>query len=150
VRPLELDFVLPTEGIPQLFWDGFEARLEFLRLADAPDWNRRFSRSALPAYIDSTRIAGVIDQVRTPLVLLSAQDDPAVLSAAFREVAAAAADNPWVLAKETVEGGHFGFDVPYGAGYLEDVIELMIDPRIVANWRGGAQPERAQAGRDGR
>jgi predicted alpha/beta-fold hydrolase len=88
----------------------------------------------LPRYIVSTRIAGVIDRVRTPLLLISSEDDPAVASEAFREVTAAAAGNPWVLSVETPEGGHFGFDVPYGAGYLEDLIELMLSPRVLASW----------------
>lgn len=77
----------------------------------------------------------MIDRVATPLVLLSAHDDPAVHSEAFQAVAAAAADNPWVLAHETPKGGHFGFDVPYGEGYLGDVITLMIDPRVLARWQ---------------
>jgi len=119
-------------------WQGFGARLAFLRRSDAPDWNRGFSRSGLPAYFSATRIAAVIDRVRTPLVLLSAQDDPAVLSAEFHEVVAAAAHNPWVLAYETPRGGHFGFDVAYGAAYLGDVIELMIDPGVLARWRAGS------------
>jgi pimeloyl-ACP methyl ester carboxylesterase len=134
VRPMAPDYELPTEEIPLVLWDGFEERLAFLRQARPPDWDRAFSRASLPRYIVSTRIAGVIDRVRTPLLLISSEDDPAVASEAFREVTAAAAGNPWVLSVETPEGGHFGFDVPYGAGYLEDLIELMLSPRVLASW----------------
>lgn len=135
VHPRDAEAGLPTPEIPVLFWDRFEERLAFLRGSQAPDWNPDFSRGGLPAYIGSTRIADVIDRVETPLVLLSAEDDPAVRSDAFQEVASAAEGNPWVLARETPEGGHFGFDIPYGAGYLEEVIELMIDPNVLAHWR---------------
>ena len=136
VRPGDANaLLLPTPQIPILFWDRFEERLAFLRGSRNPDWNTDFSSRGLPAYVSTTRIADVIDRVRTPLVLLSAEDDPAVRSDAFREVMAAAGDNPWILARETPEGGHFGFDVPYGAGYLEEVIELMIDSNVLAHWR---------------
>jgi hypothetical protein len=137
VHPRDAEEDLPTPQIPVLFWDRFEERLAFLRSSQARDWNPDFSHGGLPDYLGSTRIADVIDRVQTPLVLLSAKDDPAVRSDAFQEVASAAAQNPWVLARETPEGGHFGFDVPYGAGYLEEVIELMIDPNVLANWREG-------------
>lgn len=135
-RPDDADFELPTPRVPLLLWDRFEARLAFLRRSGPADWDPGVSRAGLSAFVASTRIAAVIDRVRTPLVLLSAQDDPAVPSDAFAEVAEAAAGNPWVLAYETPEGGHFGFDVPYGAGYLGDVIELMLDPRVLGSWRG--------------
>lgn len=135
VRPLEADYVIPTPQIPIFFWDRFEARLAFLRGSGTRDWNRDFGRAGLPGFLRGTRIARVIERVRTPLVLLSAEDDPAVFSEAFREVVAAAEGNPWILARETPEGGHFGFDVPYGKGYLQDVISLMVDPRILAGWR---------------
>jgi hypothetical protein len=136
VRPDLPDFQLASEAIPLAFWGGFEGRLDFLRRHGGPAWNADFSRADLPRYLATTRVAPLIDRVRTPLLMLSAEDDPAVPSAAFQEVATAAAENPWVLAYETGEGGHFGFDVPYGAGYLEELIELMIDPRIFAHWRG--------------
>ena len=146
-NPRDAEFTLATEEIPPFFWDRFEARLEFLRRSGAPDWNPEFRRSGLPAYFSSTRIASLVDRVRTPLVLLSAKDDPAVPWESFQEVAQAAAENPWVLAYETVEGGHFGFDVSYGAGYLEEVIERMMDPWVLANWRGRDGRRQTQAQR---
>ncbi|MGI9592042.1 MAG: hypothetical protein ACR2P8_11790, partial [Myxococcota bacterium] len=142
-RPPGTDFELPTAELPPFFWDRFEARLDSLRRTDAADWSPEFRRSGLPAYFSSTRIAPLVERVRTPLVLLSAKDDPAVPSESFQEVARAAADNPWVLAYETIEGGHFGFDVSYGAGYLEEVIERMMDPWVLAYWRGSGDGRRS-------
>jgi hypothetical protein len=84
--------------------------------------------------MDSTRVAGIVGRVRTPLVLVSSLDDPAVESWMFEEVAAAAADNPWVVAYQTEEGGHFGFDVVYGKGYLRRIIDLALDPQLVSHW----------------
>jgi len=78
----------------------------------------------------------VIDRVRTPLVLVSARDDPAVPRARLLEVLRAAGDNPWIAARETRRGGHFGFHVSYGADYLGDVLRLMITPEVLRNWTG--------------
>lgn len=140
VVPHGRDMEIPSSEIPLLFWNGFEDRLAFLREAAAPDWNPDFTRTDLPGHLADTRIADVVDRVRTPLVLLSARDDPAVLSEAFREVQAAAEGNPWVAAYETDGGGHFGFNVPYGAGYLGEIIGLMLDPGVLAGWRGARRP----------
>jgi hypothetical protein len=113
-----------------------EDRIAFLRGKKPASWNEDFSLAGLDAFIASTRIAGVIGRVKTPLVLVSAFDDPAVDRRMFDEVAAAAGGNPWVLCHETEQGGHFGFDVAYGGGYLGKLIRLMADPKVLGNWRG--------------
>jgi hypothetical protein len=92
----------------------------------------------------TTRIAGVIDRVRTPLVLLSARDDPAVPRARFEEVLRAAGDNPWIAARETRRGGHFGFHVSYGADYIGDVLRLMTNPEVLRNWTGQSRAQRVE------
>jgi len=58
-----------------------------------------------------------------------------------RELVAAAAENPFVVARKTPLGGHNGFDVPYGAGYLGETIRLMLDAEELATWQG-ADPVR--------
>ena len=83
-----------------------------------------------------THIADVIGRVRTPVVLVSARDDPAVPRARFAEVLRAAGDNPWIAARETRRGGHFGFHVSYGADYLGDVLRLMMNPEVLRSWTG--------------
>ena len=72
--------------------------------------------------------------MRTPLVLVSARNDPAVPRRLFEEVQQSAADNPWVAALETEYGGHNGFDVPYGSTYIGHVIRLMLDVGLLGSW----------------
>lgn len=127
-------YELPIEQVALRFNASYERRLRDLRRSAPRDWNRDFSRADLDGYMETTRSARVIDRVRTPLVLLSARDDPAVRIASFREVAEAAADNPWVLAYEARQGGHFGFDVAYGREYVMRVFELLMRPDVLTNW----------------
>jgi hypothetical protein len=122
--------------LPLFLWSAFEARIRALRRRPGESWNRDFSLGDLRTFMATTRIADVIDRVRTPLVLLSAEDDPAVDRASFEEVVTAAGDDPWIAWYESKRGGHFGFDVAYGRGYLRDIVELMLDPRALAGWNG--------------
>jgi hypothetical protein len=122
--------------VPVFLHAGMVARVTFLRENTPEDWNPAFSLDDLEAFMATTRTAAVIGEVTTPLVLLSARDDPAVSHRMFREVADRAADDPWVLAYETPHGGHFGFDVAYGPGYLNGILELMEDPHVVHSWTG--------------
>ena len=107
-----------------------------------PDtWNYKdFSLENLELFIETTKIARVVDRVRTPLVLVSSKDDPAVESWMFVEVSEAAVDNSWVVAYETGRGGHFGFDIAYGKDYLGQIVRLMLDPEILDNWNGPIEP----------
>jgi hypothetical protein len=137
VRSDHAQLHLEPDGLAELLHGACEDRIVFLREKAPETWNRQdFSLAGLESYIASTRIAGVIDRVATPLVLVSAFDDPAVARWMFTEVATAAAGNPWVLSYETKQGGHFGFDVAYGGDYLGKIIRLMSDPEVLRNWRG--------------
>ena len=136
VRPDHAELRVEPDALAELLRGACEKRLAFLREKSPETWNRDFSLGSLDDYLASTRIAGVIGRVTTPLVLVSAFDDPAVERWMFEEVAAAAAGNPWVLSYETEQGGHFGFDVAYGGDYLGRLIRLMSDPEVLGNWRG--------------
>ena len=74
--------------------------------------------------------------VRTPLVLVSAYDDPAVERTMFEELMLTARGNPWIAAYETDDGGHFGFDVAYGKDYIHRIIRLMLDSQVLRTWNG--------------
>jgi pimeloyl-ACP methyl ester carboxylesterase len=130
------DLQLERRDLAVFLWEACEARVGFLRERRPRTWNREFSLEGLGEFMTTTRIADVIDRVRTPLVLLSARDDPAVPRARFEEVLRAAGDNPWIAARETRRGGHFGFHVSYGADYLGDVLRLMISPEVLRSWTG--------------
>jgi len=133
VRPpaeLEID----RKDLAVFFREAFEARITFLRTQSRANWNPDFSLDDLQAFMTTTRIAAVIDRVRTPLVLVSARDDPAVHRALFEEVVLSAGDNMWIAAHETLRGGHFGFHVSYGTNYLGNVARLMMMPEILENW----------------
>ena len=130
------DLELERRDLAVFLWQACEARVSFLRERRPRTWNREFSLEDLGGFMTTTRIADVIDRVRTPLVLLSARDDPAVPRARFEEVLRAAGDNPWIAARETRRGGHFGFHVSYGAEYIGDVLRLMISPEVLRSWTG--------------
>ncbi len=135
------DLQLERRDLAVFLRQACEARVSFLRERRPRTWNREFSLEDLEGFMTTTRIADVIDRVRTPLVLLSAHDDPAVPRARFEEVLRAAGDNPWIAAHETRRGGHFGFHVNYGADYIGDVLRLMISPEVLRSWTG-PRPDR--------
>lgn len=119
-----------------------EERISFLREQDTDTWNHKdFSLADLESFMATTRIAEVIDRVRTPLVLVSCLDDPAVDHRLFEEVVLAAADNPWIAAYETKDGGHFGFDAVYGKDYVGRIVRLMLEPEVLCTWRHPSSPE---------
>ena len=135
-----------TVGIPErdlavFFRISYEARVEQLRRQrlSAEAWNRDFSLRDLDEFLATTRIRRVVDRVETPLVLVSARNDPAVERWMFEEVVEAAGDDPWVASYETDLGGHFGFNVVYGGEYLGRVIRLMVDPKVLGSWNGAEQ-----------
>jgi pimeloyl-ACP methyl ester carboxylesterase len=130
------DLTIARRDVPVFLREAMEARIAFLRDAAPPSWNPEFSLDDLDAFMATTRIAAVIAQVTTPLVLLSARDDPAVDAAMFREVAEAAAGNPWVLAYETPHGGHADFDAAYGPDYLNAIFRRLSDPGVLHTWTG--------------
>ncbi|MBN2298685.1 MAG: hypothetical protein JXM72_08825, partial [Deltaproteobacteria bacterium] len=111
-------------------------RIAFLREHAGDSWNHEeASLAELDAFMASTRIAGVIDRVATPLVLVSAYDDPAVEREMFAEVVCSAGDNPWIAAYETCDGGHFGFNMAYGGEYIGGIIRLMINQQVLDTWQ---------------
>lgn len=136
VRTTDTVFDLKRSDVPVFLRDAFDKRIALLREQKPGTWNTEFSLENLDAFMTSTRIAGLIGRVRTPLVLVSAFDDPAVQRTMFEEVMLAAEDNPWIAAFETDQGGHFGFNLPYGKNYLGGVIRLMIDPQVLGTWSG--------------
>jgi hypothetical protein len=137
LNPTHLNFSLPPERVPLFFHSAFENRLELLRTQPRiPDtWNYAVIRlDSLDAFMQTTRIAGVIQEVQTPLVLLSARDDPAVPYSQFQSVAEAAAGNTWVLCHAVDHGGHFAFAEVYGKAYLGRVLRLMLDQQVLEGW----------------
>jgi len=131
------DFSLEREDVAVFFRQAYEQRLAHLRrnpTGPGPWDGERVRLEGLEAYMKSTRTANVVGRVRTPLVLLSARDDPAVFHEMFHEVLAAAAHNPWIVAYETEHGGHFGFDVAYGKRYLDRIVNLLFDPEVIRRW----------------
>ena len=138
-RP-DKEFSLQARDVAVFFRQTFEDRIVYLREHEGDNWNSEYcSLEDLDAFMSSTRIAGVISGVHTPLVLVSAFDDPAVQRGMFEEVMLAAANNPWIAAFETDHGGHFGFNVPYGKDYIGRIIRLMIDPQVLRSWSGPDQ-----------
>ena len=137
IRPGDEAFEIKRNGVPVFFWTAFENRISFLQKANrVPDtWNYHdFSIENLNAYLASTQIAGIIKRVKTPLVMISSHDDPAVPHDQFENVKKAANANPWVLTYETNYGGHFGFDITYGKEYIGRIIRLMLDPEVHRSW----------------
>ena len=137
LRPDDPAFEIPGEEVAAFLRGAFERRLSYLRERtwDLPTWNPEFRRDGLEAYMATTRVAALIDRVATPLAMISSKDDPAVPWDMFHEVMAAARHNPWVAAYESRRGGHFGFDVTYGADYLGHVMRLLMDPEVLGSWR---------------
>ncbi len=135
--PADKEFKLQSGEVAVFFRQAFEERISYLRDHKQDRWNSEdFSRADLDAFMASTRIAGVIGRVHTPLVLVSAFDDPAVQRTMFEEVMLAANGNPWIAGIETDQGGHFGFNMPYGKDYIGRVVRLMIDPQVLGSWCG--------------
>lgn len=135
IRPADTAFDLEPDQAAVFLRKAFTDRLAWLRQHAGATWNSDVDLSGLDAFMASTRIAGFIGRVRTPLVLVSALDDPAVGHAQFAEVVQAAEGNRWVAAYETAHGGHFGFDVVYGADYLGRIMRLMMTPQVLHDWR---------------
>lgn len=135
IRPDDREFSLRLDDVAVFFRKAFNDRLTFLREHRENTWNSRdFSRENLDSFMTTTRIAGVINRVRTPLVLVSSLDDPAVEHTMFEEVMLAAGDNRWIAAYQTDNGGHFGFDVAYGKDYLDRIIRLVLDQQVLSTW----------------
>ena len=133
-------FKLRSRDVAVFFRQAYEDRITVLRNQKDNTWNSEdFSLEDLDAFMTSTRIAGVIGRVQTPLVLVSAFDDPAVQRTMFEEVVLAAEGNPWIAAFETDQGGHFGFNMPYGKDYIGRVVRLMIDPQVLGSWSGAQE-----------
>jgi hypothetical protein len=141
VNPNEKNFDIRQNEVPLYFRKAYEDRITFLReqQLSSDTWNHKdFSLENLDLFMATTRIANVIDRVQTPLVLVSARDDPAVAHWMFQEVVQAAKGNPWVVSYETKWGGHFGFDVSYGKDYVGRIIQRMLDPELLRYWLGPA------------
>lgn len=139
VHPEGKSLQLEDKDVAVFLRKACEDRLAFLRAHPSPTWDRdHVNLTDLDSFMDSTRAAGFVGRVRTPLVLVSSRDDPAVERWMFQEVVAAAAYNPWIVAYETELGGHFGFDVVYGKGYLRRILDLALDPRVVSDWNAPA------------
>ena len=134
ICPSDTTFDLKADQAAVFLRKAFEARITRLRQQKADTWNWEIDLTDLDTFMASTRIAGFVGRVRTPLVLVSALDDPAVEHPLFAEVAKAAAGNSWVAVYETDHGGHFGFDMVYGSDYLERVIRLMMTPEVIDHW----------------
>jgi hypothetical protein len=137
VKPADTEFDLKCSDIAVFLRNAFDDRITLLRENKPDTWNTAaFSLEDLDAFMASTRIAGVIGRVRTPLVLVSAFDDPAVERSMFQEVMLAGSDNLWIAMYETKDGGHFGFNMAYGKDYLGGIIRLMMDPQVLGAWSG--------------
>ncbi|HHO75191.1 MAG TPA: hypothetical protein ENN05_02040 [Deltaproteobacteria bacterium] len=135
VRSSDIEFTLNRIYLAVFFRKAFEYRIAFLREHAGDSWNHEeISLADLDAFMASTRIAGVIDRVDVPLVLVSAYDDPAVKREMFAEVRSAAQGNPWVVAFETDNGGHFGFNAAYGKDYIGDIVRLMLNRQVIDTW----------------
>jgi len=133
--PADGAVTLRSKDIAVFFRQAFEDRITYLRNHREDSWySRDFSLEDLNAFMTSTRIAGVIGRVQTPLVLVSAFDDPAVQRTMFEEVVLAGGSNQWIAAFETEQGGHFGFNLPYGKDYLGRVMHLMMDQQVLQSW----------------
>ena len=139
-NPAGRELKIQLEDVAVFFRKAFEARITFLREREVGTWNcEEFCLANLDSFMSSTRIGKVIHRVRTPLVLVSAYDDPAVEHTMFEELMLAARGNPWIAAHETNDGGHFGFDVAYGKDYIGRIIRLMLDPQVLVTWNGIAE-----------
>ena len=135
VRPEDETIDIKSVDVAVFLREACDKRISFLREQDAATWSKKdFSLASLESFMTTTRIARAIDRVETPLVLVSCLDDPAVDHRLFDEVVLAAADNPWVAAYETKDGGHFGFNVVYGKNYLGRIIRLMLEPNVLGTW----------------
>jgi hypothetical protein len=140
VYPAGQELEIQLEDVAVFFRKAFEDRITFLREREVGTWNRdEFSCANLDSFMTSTRIARVIHRIRSPLVMVSAYDDPAVERTMFQELMLAARGNPWIAAYETNDGGHFGFDVAYGKDYIGRIIRLMLDPQVLRTWNGKAE-----------
>jgi len=136
VRSPDIEFTLGRSYLAIFFRKAFEYRIAFLREHAGDSWNHEEASLAdLDAFMASTRIAGVIDRVAAPLVLVSAHDDPAVEREMFAEVVLSAGDNPWIASYETCDGGHFGFNMAYGGEYIGTIIRLMINQQVLDTWQ---------------
>lgn len=136
VHPTDKDFEIQLEDVAVFLRKTWEDRITFLREQGVDTWNKDFGLADLDSFLTTTKIARVINRVRTPLVLVSSHDDPAVEYTMFEEVLLAAEDNPWIAAYQTDDGGHFGFDVAYGKDYIGQIIGLMLDPQVLRTWNG--------------
>lgn len=136
INTTDTEFDLKCSDALIFLRNAFDKRITLLREYKPDTWNTEFSLEDLDAFMASTRIAGVIGRVRTPLVLVSAFDDPAVQHTMFEEVMLATEGNPWIAALETDQGGHFGFNLPYGKNYIGGIIRLMINPQVLGTWSG--------------
>jgi hypothetical protein len=139
VNPEEKNLKIRQNEVPLFFRKACEDRITFLRKQQlsSDSWNHKdFSLENLDLFMATTRIANVIDRVQTPLVLVSARDDPAVEHRMFQEVEKIARRNPWVVTFETKWGGHFGFDVSYGKDYVGKIIQMMLNPELLRYWLG--------------
>ncbi|MBN2372825.1 hypothetical protein JXL19_03430 [bacterium] len=134
VYPEDTGFDIQPEDIAVLFRKTWEDRINFLRARGETTWNKDFSLEDLDSFMETTKIAGVIDLVQTPLILVSSRDDPAVEYTMFEEVIASAEGNPWIAAYQTNDGGHFGFDTVYGKDYIGQIIRLMLDSEVLHTW----------------
>ena len=135
VDPTSSNLNLMRRDVPVFLRNAFEERIARLRDCGDASWNGAdFSLAGLEKYMASTRIAGVLQQVRTPLLLVSAFDDPLVERSMFVELLAVAQENSWIMAYETLDGGHFGFDVAYGPDYIGRLTRLMMNPHVLASW----------------
>lgn len=138
--PAGEQFEISKEDVAVFIRKACEDRLIFLNEKKSNSWNHKdFSLESLDTFMSSTRIAGVIDRVQTPLVLVSSRDDPAVKHTMFEEVRLVAINNPWIAVYETDNGGHFGFDTVYGKNYVGRIIRLMLDPQVILNWNSSQQ-----------
>lgn len=137
INPGHTRFELPREKIPVFFHKAFENRLTVLREQQSRThpWNAEFSRRDLNAFMRSTRIAVLIDRIRTPLVLLHAAGDPIASQSDFTGIARIAEGNPWIISELAESGLHAGYTSVYGRDYLQNLLEVMQDPDVLRNWR---------------
>jgi len=137
LHPRHTAFELADGKIPVFFRQAFENRLAALRTQrkGTTSWNPEFMLTDLDDFMRTTRVRPLIARVQTPLVLLHAADDPIVPESNLAAAARAARRNPWVIFQLTERGGHGDFGSVYGGDYLRGILETVLAPEVLRNWR---------------
>jgi predicted alpha/beta-fold hydrolase len=135
VLVLGLKKTLKAEGQPygfsigqsgSVFYDNFKERLSRLHALSCVDesWNPQVSMDSVEDYLttSSALVDAEIDQVKVPLIVVHAKNDPLVPFIQFADFAKREEANPRISTLAVDQGGHFGFASAYGDSWLNDLI----------------------------